>query len=62
MVEKPAQTVTKMPHSPSSKLPKAVLSNDPGNRQQATGNRQQATGNRQQANYTHLVKTVSTNQ
>jgi len=33
----------------SLKLPKAILSTDPGNRQQATGNRQQATGNRQQA-------------
>jgi uncharacterized protein YjbJ (UPF0337 family) len=35
--------------TPSLKLPKAILSNDLGNRQQATGNRQQATGNRQQA-------------
>ena len=33
----------------SLKLPKAILSTDLGNRQQATGNRQQATGNRQQA-------------
>jgi hypothetical protein len=33
----------------SLKLPLAILSSDPGNRQQATGNRQQATGNRQQA-------------
>jgi hypothetical protein len=33
----------------SLKLPEAILSTDPGNRQQATGNRQQATGNRQQA-------------
>jgi len=45
--------------SPSLKLPKAILSTDLGNRQQATGNRQQATGNRQQANYTHLQKTMS---
>jgi hypothetical protein len=30
--------------TPSLKLPKAVLSTDLGNRQQATGNRQQATG------------------
>ncbi|WP_461253842.1 hypothetical protein [Treponema sp. R8-4-B8] len=35
--------------TPSLKLPSAILSTDPGNRQQATGNRQQATGNRQQA-------------
>jgi len=33
----------------SLKLPKAILSTELGNRQQATGNRQQATGNRQQA-------------
>jgi len=65
-----AATVQKN-HYSSLKLPKAILSSDPGNRQQATGNRQQATGNRQQAtgnrqqatgnrqqatgNYTHLL-------
>jgi hypothetical protein len=46
---KTALTDKKTPHSPSLKLPTAILSNDLGNRQQATGNRQQATGNRQQA-------------
>jgi hypothetical protein len=54
MFEKAHMNDKKTPHSPSLKLPKAILSSD---RQQATGNRQQATGNRQQAtgNYTHLL-------